>query len=168
MLTIRLQRIGKTKRPVYRLIVSDKHKDTQAGSLEILGQYDPIQKNKVINFKADRIEYWLSVGAQTSNTVHNLLVNAGIIKGEKAPVVHFTKKRTTKMNKAKTDAEAKVKADAEAAEAAKAKAKAEAEAKAQADAEAKLQAEADAKAEAEKVPEPAAAEPAAAEPEATA
>jgi ribosomal protein S16 len=44
MLMIRLQRVGKTKRPTYRLIVSPKHKDTQSGQIEILGQYDPVQK----------------------------------------------------------------------------------------------------------------------------
>ncbi len=127
MLMIRLQRMGKTKRPAYRLIVSDKHKDTQAGHLEILGQYDPVQKNKVINFKLDRVQHWLSVGAQPSATVHNLLVNMGIIKEKKAGVVHFTKKRSQKMDKAKTDAEAKAAARAEAEKAAAEAAKVKAE-----------------------------------------
>lgn len=139
MLMIRLQRLGKTKRPAYRLIVSDKHKDTQAGSLEILGQYDPVQKNKVINFKIDRLQYWLSVGAQPSITVHNLLVNLGLLKDKKAGVVHFTKKRAGKMAKAKADDVAK-------AEKAKADAEAAVE-KAKADEKAKLEAEAAAKAE---------------------
>lgn len=54
-------------------------------ALEILGHYHPLQKDEkdklVLN--KERIEHWLSKGAQTSNTVHNLLVEAGIIKGDK-------------------------------------------------------------------------------------
>ncbi|OGH64628.1 MAG: 30S ribosomal protein S16 [Candidatus Magasanikbacteria bacterium RIFCSPHIGHO2_01_FULL_41_23] len=112
MLVLRLQRMGKTKRPSYRLIVSPKHKDTQSGQIEILGQYDPIQKTKVINLKKERIEYWLSVGAQMSPTVNNLLINAGIVKGDKKRSVFFSKKRTAKLNKAKADKKAKAEATA--------------------------------------------------------
>lgn len=134
MLMIRLQRMGKTKRPSYRLIVSPKHKDTQSGQLEILGNYDPVQKTAVVNLKKDRLEYWLSVGAQPSPTVHNILVGAGIIQGEKQKSVFFTKKRTAKLEKTKNDKvaaeqaakEAKAKAEAEAQAAAEAKAAAEA------------------------------------------
>lgn len=130
MLMLRLQRMGKTKRPSYRLIVSPKHKDTQSGQIEILGQYDPVQKNKIVNLKKDRIEYWLSVGAQMSPTVNNLLINNGIIKGDKQRSVFFSKKRTAKLEKTKADSaaaeakkeEAAAKAKADAEEAAKAKA----------------------------------------------
>lgn len=127
---LRLQRMGKTKRPTYRLIISPKHKDTQSGQIEILGQYDPVQKTKVINLKKERIEYWLSVGAQMSPTVNNLLINAGIVKGEKQRSVFFSKKRTAKLDKAKADSvaaeakkeEAVAKAKNDAEEAAKIKA----------------------------------------------
>lgn len=136
---LRLQRMGKTKRPTYRLIVSPKHKDTQSGQLEILGNYDPVQKNKVINFKKDRIEYWLSVGAQPSPTVNNLLVNLGIVKGKKEKSVFLSQKRSKKINdakakanQAKVDAEAKAKAEVEAKKEAEAKAKADAAAAAEA------------------------------------
>ncbi len=151
MLMIRLQRMGKSKRPSYRLIVSPKHKDTQSGQLEILGNYDPVQKVSVINLKKDRIEYWLSVGAQPSPTVNNLLVNAGIIQTEKQKSVFFTKKRTAKLEKTKTD---KVAAD-EAAKEAKVKAAADAKAKAAAEAEAAVAAAEAAKAAAEVAPTPA-------------
>ena len=86
---LRLQRIGKKKSPTYRLIVSEKTKDTQAGSLENWGIYNPVATPKVIEFKKDRINYWLSVGAQPSATVNNLLVNEGIVKGEKKKSVFF-------------------------------------------------------------------------------
>ncbi len=158
---LRLQRMGKTKRPTYRLIVSPKHKDTQSGQLEILGNYDPVQKNKVVNFNKERIEYWLSVGAQPSPTVNNLLINAGIITGKKQKSVFFTQKRTKKMNDAKAKEE-QAKADA--------KAKAEAEVQAKKDAEEKAKADAAAAAEAAKAaaeapaPEAAPAETPATEP----
>ena len=93
MLRIRLQRIGKKKQPTYRLIVSEKTKDTQAGSLEILGEYNPVRTEKVINLKEDRIKHWISVGAQPSNTVNNLLIKAGVIEGKAQKSVTITNKR---------------------------------------------------------------------------
>lgn len=114
MLMIRLQRIGKKKQPSYRLIVSDKTKDTQAGNLEILGHYNPITNPKVIEFKADRIKYWISVGAQLSNTVNNLLLKQGIIQGKKMKSVAVSKKRQTKIEKEKADKAAKTEKPTEA------------------------------------------------------
>jgi small subunit ribosomal protein S16 len=106
MLMLRLQRIGKSKSPSYRLIVSDKHKDTQAGYLELLGTYNSVSKPKVVKFNAERIKYWLSVGAQASNTVHNLLLNEGIISGKKRLSVKLTERRKKKLEEKKTKAAA--------------------------------------------------------------
>lgn len=49
-------------------------------AIEELGHFDPLEQDdaKAINFKADRVEYWLSVGAQPSDTVRSLLKKAGI------------------------------------------------------------------------------------------
>ncbi len=93
MLMLRLQRLGKSKQPSYRLIVSDKRRDTQHGSTEILGTYNPLAKEGGVNFKEDRVKYWLSVGAQASPTVHNLLVNAGVVTGKKKKSVALSNKR---------------------------------------------------------------------------
>lgn len=101
MLRLRLQRVGKKKQPVYRLIVSERIHDTQAGNIEILGEYNPVMKEKVMNFNADRIKHWLSVGAQPSETVHNLLVKAGIIEGKAQRVVSISKKRQKKLDEKK-------------------------------------------------------------------
>ena len=117
MLRIRLQRIGKKKQPVYRFIVSEKTKDTQAGSLEILGQYNPVLKEKLINMNAERIKHWISVGAQPSATVNNILINAGIIEGKKQKSVTITNKRKAKLDKKKEEVEEKKKAAKEAKEA---------------------------------------------------
>jgi small subunit ribosomal protein S16 len=91
MLTIRLSRIGKRKQPFYRLIISEKARDPQARVLEILGSYNPFTKE--FKTKADRISYWLGQGAKTSVTVNNLLVDKGVIKGEKIRAVRVSRKR---------------------------------------------------------------------------
>lgn len=106
MLMLRLQRIGKPKNPTYRLIVSDKHKDTQGRNLEILGTYQPILKDKPVLFNVERIEYWMSVGAQPSATVRNLFIAQGILKGEKARSIKISKKRAVKLAEKKKSAEA--------------------------------------------------------------
>lgn len=81
MLTIRLSRIGKKNKPMYRLIISEKARDTHGRSLEILGSYNP--HTKELQTKKERIDYWLGNGAQMSPTVNNLLIDKGVIKGEK-------------------------------------------------------------------------------------
>jgi len=139
MLRIRLQRLGRKKKPSYRVIVSERQKDTQAGSLEILGRYNPMAEPKELEFNSERVKHWLSVGAQPSNTVHNLLVRAGVIVDDKKKMksVTITKKRQAKLE-AKAVAKEEKKKDAEVAKAAAAEAKkAEVEAAKVAAAEAK-------------------------------
>jgi len=124
---IRLQRIGRKKSPVYRFVINEKARDTQARNLEILGQYNPTRSPKVLEMKTDRITYWLGKGAQMSNTVHNLLVKEGIVAGDKKKSVRITIKRQGKLDQKKAaEAEAKkaaeeaIKAAEEAKKAAKA------------------------------------------------
>lgn len=81
MLTIRLSRIGKKNMPMYRLIISEKGRDTHAKSLEILGSYNPHSKELAV--KGDRVNYWLEKGSGISPTANNLLIDKGVIKGEK-------------------------------------------------------------------------------------
>ena len=90
MLTIRLSRIGKCKKPMYRLVISEKTKDPYGDALEILGSYNPFKKD--IQIKDDRIKYWLSQGVQMSPTVNNLLITKGIIQGEKVKASKAGKK----------------------------------------------------------------------------
>ncbi|MDD2758534.1 MAG: 30S ribosomal protein S16 [Patescibacteria group bacterium] len=159
MLIIRLQRVGKRKFPTYRLIVSEKNKDTQGTYLEALGTYNPHAKENQLLAKIERVKYWLSQGAQMSATINNLLVANKIVEGKKEKSVFLSKKRKTKLeekNKAKVEADAKAKVDAAA------KAEAEVAAKVQAEADAKATAEAKASppvgGEAAKAVEPAPAE----------
>ncbi len=98
MLTIRLARIGRKKQPLYRVVISEKTKDTFGDYLENLGTYNP--KTKEVTLKEDRINHWLEKGAQMSSSVNNLLIKQGILKDvEKTKAVSISKKRQEKLNK---------------------------------------------------------------------
>lgn len=91
MVAIRLSRTGKKNHPVFRFVVSDRRKDTHGRYLELLGWYDPHAKPAKIELNAERAKYWLSVGAQASDTVHNLLVEKGVLTGSKRQFVKAKK-----------------------------------------------------------------------------
>ena len=93
MLHIRLTRIGKKKQPEYRLIVCEKARDPWGRALEILGHYNPRTNPVTVTLKSDRITHWISNGAQCSDTVWNLLVDQGVVKGEKRKSIKLSKKR---------------------------------------------------------------------------
>lgn len=73
MLTIRLTRVGKKKQPVYRIVVTEKNRARDSRFVEIVGQYNPRREPAEINLKAERVQYWLSKGAQPSETVRSFL-----------------------------------------------------------------------------------------------
>ncbi len=105
MLTIRLQRIGKNKRPSYRVIISEKGRDPHARSLEILGSYNPLGTKK-FEVNKERISYWITKGAQMSDTIHNLFLKEGVTSGKKKKMsVSLTKKRRGKIAAKKAEAE---------------------------------------------------------------
>lgn len=83
MLSIRLSRVGKTKRPSFRILVADKRRDPWGKHLEILGHVDPLAKPKKVTLEVERIKYWLSKGAQPTPTVRNLLIDEKVIEGKK-------------------------------------------------------------------------------------
>lgn len=76
MLNIRLQRVGKRGQAYFRIIIAEHTKKPKGGVLEILGSYDPHKKD--LKVEKERIEYWMSKGAQISPTVNNLLINKKI------------------------------------------------------------------------------------------
>lgn len=84
---IRLKRMGRRHHPVYRLAAMDRRRARDGEVIELLGQYDPCNKDesKQVNLKADRIGYWLSVGAQPSDTVRRLLEKNGIVESSTTP-----------------------------------------------------------------------------------
>jgi small subunit ribosomal protein S16 len=87
MLKIRLSRVGRTHEPVYRLVLTESTNAAKSGkSLEVLGSYDS-RNSETAQFNAEKITYWLSKGAQLSDTAHNLLLRKGIITGAKRNVL---------------------------------------------------------------------------------
>lgn len=90
---IRLARTGKKKQAYFRLIVSEKTKDTHGDYLEALGHVNPHSSPRQINLNEDRLKYWLSKGAQASPSVHNILVEANLLKADKLRVWKPKKKK---------------------------------------------------------------------------
>lgn len=83
MLKIRLQRTGRKNEPTFRLVLTDSKNSAKSGRfLEVLGNYDS-RKGEKAEFKSDRISHWMTMGAQVSDTVHNLLVDKKIVTGKK-------------------------------------------------------------------------------------
>jgi small subunit ribosomal protein S16 len=157
MLHIRLRRVGKAKQPNYRLVISEKSKDPWGDNLEILGTYNPLMKPSAVNFKMDRIKEWIGKGAQCSDTVWNILIDQGVVKGDKRKTMDLSTKRKAKMEKEKSAKalkdEAKKAADLAKKEAEEAAKKAEAEAKKEAEEAEKAAAKAAAEAPVEVAPE---------------
>lgn len=99
MLTIRLTRVGKKKQPAYRFIVSEKARDPWGKALELLGTYNPLTNPATINLEKDRISYWISKGAQCSETVWNLFVDQGLVQGAKKRVNTMKKSHLARIAK---------------------------------------------------------------------
>ncbi len=81
-----MQRVGRINMPSYRIIVVEHTEGPKTGNIvEKVGTYNPRSKERLIN--ADRVKYWMSVGAQPSDTVHNMLVTLGILNAKKINVL---------------------------------------------------------------------------------
>lgn len=78
MLAIRLSRIGKKKKPFYRVVVTEKTRPRNGRFVEIVGTYDPLKKPAEIKLDAERVKYWLGCGAQPSDTVRSFIRNQKI------------------------------------------------------------------------------------------
>jgi small subunit ribosomal protein S16 len=78
VLAIRLSRIGKKKKPFYRVVVTEKTRPRNGRFVEIVGTYDPLKKPAEVKLDAERIKYWLGCGAQPSDTVRSFLRNQSI------------------------------------------------------------------------------------------
>jgi len=86
MLKIRLQRGGRRNEPTFRVVVTEHTRGAKSQKhVDRVGFYNPKTKEQSID--KDRVLHWLSVGAQASGTVHNMLVKAGIIKADTVNVL---------------------------------------------------------------------------------
>lgn len=73
MVKIRLTQTGSKNRKTYRLVAMEEGKRRDGRAIEILGFYNPLVKPAQVNLKRDRVEYWLSVGAQLTPAAEKLL-----------------------------------------------------------------------------------------------
>ena len=80
MVVMRLTRIGSKKRPYYRIVVIDKRRARNGRFLEVLGQYSPIANPAQFEINLERAQYWLSKGAQPSETVRSILRKKELVK----------------------------------------------------------------------------------------
>jgi len=71
--SIRLRREGALNRPYYKIVVADSRSPRDGKFIEIIGTYDPKKSGHNSTLKVDRAEYWMSKGAQPSDTVRSLL-----------------------------------------------------------------------------------------------
>ncbi len=71
--SIRLRREGTKNRPYYRVVVTDSRSPRDGKFIEIIGTYDPKQTGQNSSFSVERAEYWISKGAQPSDTVRSLI-----------------------------------------------------------------------------------------------
>jgi small subunit ribosomal protein S16 len=83
MLKIRLKRAGKRGQPHYRIVVSEASKPRDGKTVEEIGYYNPRTKPTTFDIEKERAKYWLSKGAQPTNTVAQYFVKEGLLKGLK-------------------------------------------------------------------------------------
>ena len=94
MLTIRFTRAGKRNRAQFKIALQEKTVAPGGRHVEMLGSYDPNRKIGVL--KEERIKYWISKGAQLSDTAHNLFVSKKVISDKKRVVKVRAKKKEEK------------------------------------------------------------------------
>ena len=82
VIKLRLRRTGAKKRPSYRIVAAEHSSPRDGRFIEIIGHYDPLTEPATVKVNAERAQYWLSVGAQPSETVEGLLKRAGVIPAE--------------------------------------------------------------------------------------
>ena len=74
---IRLKRLGKIRAPFYRIVVADSHVKRDGKTIEEIGQYHPKSDPSHIQVNSERVQYWLSVGAQPTEPVKAILSATG-------------------------------------------------------------------------------------------
>ena len=84
---IRLARAGAKKRPFYQIVVADERCRRDGRFIENMGTYDPTKNPAVVKLNEEKIIAWLDKGAQPTDTVRQLLKNAGLLNKVAAPTV---------------------------------------------------------------------------------
>ena len=100
---IKLQRRGRAKKPVYRIVIQDSRTSRDRKIIDIIGQYNPLSEPMLLEIVEEKAKKWLSEGAQPTETVERLLVSKGYLKAKK----NINKKEeTTIKEEVKVEAEA--------------------------------------------------------------
>lgn len=76
MVRLRLTRMGRKKRPFYRIVAADSRSPRDGRNIEVLGFYNPMTASKDLKLDLERVDYWLSVGASPSDKVASLIKRA--------------------------------------------------------------------------------------------
>lgn len=91
MVKLRLIRVGRRNDPHFRIVAQNSQRAPKGRYLELLGTWSPIQKKRTL--QKERVLAWLAKGAQPSDTLWNMLVTEGIVKGKKIAVHARSKKK---------------------------------------------------------------------------
>ncbi len=82
---IRLKRIGTKNTPVFRIVVADSRSPRDGKCIEEIGTYQPLKKDTNYTIDLERVQYWVSKGAQPSETVHSFINKAKRAAAAAAP-----------------------------------------------------------------------------------
>ncbi len=80
MVKIRLRRMGMKKSPFYRIVIADERMPRDGRSVEEIGYYNPMVSPAELKIDGERAKYWITCGAQPTDTVRVLLKKAGVIE----------------------------------------------------------------------------------------
>ncbi len=78
---IRLTRLGRKKKPYYRIIVADSESSRDGKFLDIVGTYDPLQDPATIDINKEKLQDWLGKGALPTTTVKSLIKKSAVLAG---------------------------------------------------------------------------------------
>ncbi len=93
MLAIKFKSVGKKHQRTFRIVVTEKRSKLQGRFVDDLGWFDPASDKFQVN--GESAKKWISQGAQPTDSIHNLLVRAGVMKGPKIPVHKKAKTKAT-------------------------------------------------------------------------
>ena len=96
---LRLKRMGKKQQPIYRIVAADSRSPRDGRFIETVGTYNPIKNPEEITVKEERVMYWLSMGAEPTDTVRSLFKKMGITKKFADSKTKTTKKEVKKETK---------------------------------------------------------------------
>jgi small subunit ribosomal protein S16 len=84
VLSISLMRLGAKKSPVYRIVVKEKRSKRDGAYMENVGTYNPTRDPAEVTMKMDRVNHWISMGAQPTATVDRLIKKQGRVEAAPA------------------------------------------------------------------------------------